>query len=74
MDKETAIDYTKTIDKYGFALCGTLYPSQMEQLQKALAFYRKTERITKIEDTFTNLAFLMIVSDLIWQERKGADL
>ena len=73
MNKEEAMALTKTIEKYGIALCGTLYPSQMEQLQRALSVYQRSGRIQKLEDSFTNLAFKMIVADLIWQEkqRKG---
>lgn len=71
MDKQSAIDFSKTIEKYGIALCGTLYPSQMDQLQRALFIYQKSGRIQKLDDSFTNLAFKMIVADLIWQETNG---
>ncbi len=73
MDKQSAVDFSMTIEKYGIALCGTLYPSQIEQLQRALVGYQKNGRIQKIDDSFTYLAFKMIVADLIWQEkqRKG---
>lgn len=71
MDKQSAIDFSKTIEKYGIALCGTLYPSQMDQLQQALFIYQKSGRIQKLDDSFTNLAFKMIVADLIWQETNG---
>ncbi len=73
MDKQAAVDFSKTIEKYGIALCGTLYPSQIEQLQRVLTAYQKSGRIQKLDDSFTNLAFKMIVADLIWQEkqRKG---
>ncbi len=70
MDKQSAVDFSKTIEKYGIALCGTLYPSQMEQLQRVLAIYQKSGRIQKLDDSFTNLAFRMIVADLIWQEKQ----
>ena len=70
MDKQSAVDFSKTIEKYGIALCGTLYPSQMDQLQRALAVYQKNGRIQKMDDSFTNLAFRMIVADLIWQEKQ----
>ena len=36
MNKEDAKAFTSTIEKYGIALCGTLYPSQMDQLQRAV--------------------------------------
>ena len=75
MDKQTAIDFSKTIEKYGIALCGTLYPSQIEQLLRAVMIYQKSGRIQKIEDSFANLAFQMIVADLIWQEKQhGRDV
>lgn len=70
MDKQSAVDFSKTLEKYGIALCGTLYPSQIEQLQRALEVYQKSGRIQKLEDSFTNLAFRMIVADLIWQEKQ----
>ena len=75
MNKDEAMAFTRTIEKYGIALCGILYPSQMDQLQRALSAYQKNERIPKLDDSFTNLAFRMIVADLIWQEKqkKGAD-
>lgn len=70
MDKQSAVDFSKTLEKYGIALCGTLYPSQIEQLQRALEVYQKSGRIQKLEDSFTNLAFRMIVADLVWQEKQ----
>ena len=71
MNKEDAKAFANTIEKYGIALCGTLYPSQMDQLQWALSIYLKSGRIQKLDDSFTNLAFKMIVADLIWQENNG---
>lgn len=73
MDKAEAKRFTTTIEKYGLALCGTLYPSQIDQLQKALASYRNYGRIPKIDDSFTNLAFRMVVADLIWQEKQETE-
>ena len=70
MNKEDAKAFTSTIEKYGIALCGTLYPSQMDQLQRALSIYQKSGWIQKLDDSFTNLAFRMIVADLIWQEKQ----
>lgn len=64
-------DFAETVDKYGLALCGILYPSQMDQLRKELEYFRKYHQIRNIEDSFTRLAFMMIVSDLLWQERQG---
>lgn len=64
-------DFAGTVDKYGVALCGILYPSQMEQLRKELEYFKKYRQIRNIEDSFTRLAFMMIVSDLLWQERQG---
>lgn len=63
--------FAETVDKYGIALCGILYPSQMEQLRKELEYFKKYRQIRNIEDSFTRLAFMMIVSDLLWQERQG---
>ncbi len=73
MDKQTIVDYSKTLEKYGIALCGLLYPSQNETLIKALAFYKKSAQIPHIEDSFTKLAFAMIVADLIWQEKQKGE-
>lgn len=70
MNKEEAKAFTNTIEKYVIALCGTLYPSQIDQLQRALSIYQKSGRIQKIDDSFTNLAFMMIVADLMWQEKQ----
>ena len=69
MDKQTAVDFSKTIEKYGIALCQNLYPSQIEQLHRAVMIYRESGRIQKLDDSFANLAFQMIVADLIWQEK-----
>lgn len=70
MDKQSVVDFSKTIEKFGIALCGALYPSQMDQLQRALSIYQKSGRIQKLDDSFTNLALRMIVADLIWQEKQ----
>lgn len=70
MDKHSAVDFSKTLEKYGIALFGTLYPSQMDQLQRALSIYQKSGQIQKLEDSFTNLAFMMIVADQLWQEKQ----
>lgn len=74
MNKEDAKMFTNTIEKYGLALCGTLYPSQMDQLQRALSIYQKSGRIQKLEDSFTNLAFRMIIADLMWQEKRWEEV
>lgn len=75
MNKEDAKLLANTIEKYGIALCGTLYPSQIEQLHRAVMIYQRSGRIQKIEDSFVNLAFQMIVADLIWQEKQhGRDV
>jgi hypothetical protein len=75
LDKQTAVDFSKIIEKYGIALCGTLYPSQIEQLYRAVMIYQRSGRIQKLEDSFANLAFQMIVADLIWQEKQhGRDV
>lgn len=70
MDKQSAVDFSKILEKYGIALCGTLYPSQMDQLQRALSIYQKSGQIQKLEDSFANLAFMMIIADQVWQERQ----
>jgi len=75
MDKQLAVDFGRIIEKYGIALCGTLYPSQIEQLHRAVMIYQKSGRIQKLDDSFANLAFQMIVADLIWQEKQhGRDV
>lgn len=73
MNKQAAVNFAKTIEKYGFALCSALHPSQIAKLQKALVCYQENERIPKLDDVFTDLAFRMIVSDLIWQEYHGKE-
>lgn len=75
MNKEDATLFANTIEKYGIALCGTLHPSQIEQLHRAVMIYQKSGRIQKLDDSFANLAFQMIVADLIWQEKQhGRDV
>ena len=75
MNKEDATLFANTIEKYGIALCGTLYPSQIERLHNAVTIYQKSGRIQKLDDSFANLAFQMIVADLIWQEKQhGRDV
>ena len=75
MNKEDATLFTNTIEKYGIALCQNLYPSQIEQLHRAVMIYRESGRIQKLDDSFANLAFQMIVADLIWQEKQhGRDV
>lgn len=61
--------YFKAFDKYGAALA-TLYPSQLIALQYALEMYATTGKMAQIPDSFTRLAFMMIVCDLRSQERK----
>ena len=70
MDKQAAVDFSRTIEKYGIALCRTLHPSQIEQLHRAVMIYQKSVRIQKLDDSFANLALQMIIADLIWQEKQ----
>ena len=58
MNKKEAKAFASTIEKYGIALCGALYPSQIEQLSRAIIIYQKNGMIQRIDDSFTNLAFL----------------
>ena len=69
VNKEEAVLFSRTLAKYGLALC-SLHPSQMNELQDSLSYFRKTTKIPDIGDSFTRLAFMMIVSDLIWQEEQ----
>ena len=74
MTKTEAELLAQTIAKYSLAIGCCLYPSQVELLKDALAWYREKNEIPEIEDAFTRLAFLMIVSDLIYQEsEKGGE-
>lgn len=70
MTKTEAELFAQTIAKYSLAIGGCLYPSQVELLKDALKWYRDNNEIPEIEDAFTRLAFLMIVSDLIYQENE----
>lgn len=65
--------FFKAYDKYGIAL-SMLYPSQIQSLQEALAEFAETGEIQQIEDSFTRLAFMMILCDLRHARRQaGAD-
>ncbi len=70
MKKSEAEKFAQTIAKYSLAIGGCLYPSQVELLKDALKWYRDKGELPKVEDAFTRLAFLMIVSDLIYQEKE----
>lgn len=61
--------YFKAFEKYGAALA-MLYPSQVTALQDALEIFSEVGKIPRIEDCFVKLAFMMIVCDLRYQERK----
>ena len=69
MNKEELNQIVNILNKYNFAISGCLYPSQVEILHKALIVWIKEKELIDIEDSFTNLAFRMIVCDLIHQER-----
>ena len=69
VNKEEAVLFSRIFAKYGLALC-SLHPSQIKELQDSLSYYRKTMKIPDIGDSFTRLAFMMIVADLIWQEEQ----
>lgn len=62
--------FAEIVDKYGIALSSCLYPSQIETLHNALEYWRVNEELPYIDDSFTRLAFLMVVSDLLYHERK----
>ena len=70
MKKENAAKLAETTEKYSFALCSLLHPSQTKELYFNLLQFMKNEEIPKIEDSYVRLALYMIVSDLMWQERQ----
>ena len=70
MTKEEAEFFAQVIAKYSLAISGCLYPSQVELLKDALKWYRDKNEIPQIEDAFTRLAFMMIVSDMIYQKNE----
>lgn len=70
MTKEKAAALAEVTEKYSFAICFMLYPTQTERLYSHLDYYMKYDNIPKIDDSFVRLAFMMIVSDLMWQERQ----
>ena len=70
MTKAEAERLSQTIEKYSLALGCCLYPSQVEALHNALEYWRTNKKMPVLEDAFTKLAFLMIISDLMYQERK----
>ena len=70
MNKAEAELFAQIISKYSLAIGCCLYPSQVALLKDALAYWREYEEVPEIEDAFTRLAFLMIVSDLIYQEQE----
>lgn len=70
MTKAETKAFLQTIEKYNLAISTCLHPSQVELLYGALTYWNEVEEIPQIEDAFTNLAFMMIVSDLLHQERE----
>ena len=62
--------YFMAFEKYGPAL-SALWPSQHQVLQKALDTYAKSRKITKIDDMFTRLAFMMIVCDIRYTAQRN---
>ena len=75
MTKSDAEMLAEIIAKYSLAIGCCLYPSQVDSLKDALCYWKKYEAMPEIEDAFTRLAFLMIVSDLIYtkREQKGGE-
>lgn len=69
MNKEEVNQIMDILNKYNFAISGCLYPSQVETLYEALIVWINEKEMIEIYDSFTNLAFRMIVCDLIHQER-----
>ncbi len=55
--------YFDAFEKYGAAL-SALWPNQIEELREALNQYTETGKIRRIEDSFSRLAFNMILCDL----------
>lgn len=55
--------YFDAFEKYGTAL-SALWPNQLEEVREALDIYTETGEIMRIEDSFSRLAFNMILCDL----------
>ena len=70
MTKAQAEQFAATISKYSLAIGCMLHPSQVDALQYALDYWREYEKLPNIDDAFVKLAFLMIISDLIYQEKE----
>lgn len=70
MTKAELEQQAQIISKYSLAIGGILHPSQVENLHNALDYWQKFEATPRIDDAFVKLAFMMIVSDFIYQERE----
>lgn len=70
MNREEAELFAKIVSKYSLAIGCCLYPSQVNCLIESLCYWREHEEMPEIEDAFTRLAFLMIISDLLYEERE----
>lgn len=60
--------FIEIISKYGLAF-SMLYPAQIKLIEKAVAKYERTGNIEQLEDSFCNLAYLMIICDLRSQDK-----
>lgn len=70
MTKANIEQFAQIISKYSLAVGGVLHPSQVEHLHNALDYWQEYEKLPNIDDVVVRLAFLMIVSDLLYQERE----
>lgn len=62
--------FYQTIQKYGLAISQNLHPSQTSKLKQALNLYEEGEEVY-IADSYVRLAFEMIVSDYLYQNKGG---
>ena len=69
MGKLSIEQFAETISKYSLAIAGVLYPSQVEELYNALEHWKSKREFPEIDCVVVRLAFLMIVSDFLYQER-----
>jgi hypothetical protein len=70
MTKSNIEQFAQIISKYSLAIGGVLHPSQVEHLHNALDYWKENEDIPRIDDVVVRLAFLMIVSDFIYQKNE----
>lgn len=61
--------YFDAFEKYGAAL-KLLYPSQLREVADALDKYTETGTIERLEDSFSRLAFMMIICDARYKPKR----